>query len=358
MDINLSDVNFKIRKARFSLKYRISLYERIASFLDSGIDIISSLTAIRNRYKQRNDFRYHILDDWLVVMDRGGNFADAIFVWVPAAEHMLISAGERGVGLITGLREATVLSEASAKNKSALIGGLFMPIVLFCLFFVMMIGFRLKMAPVFITLLPVERWPESGKILFDLSDFLTNFWFLLFGVILALVFIISSTIGRWKGHIREKFDNFPPWSIYRSYQASSFLIALSSLMKAGVPAYEALKLVNRTASPWMRVHLSRMMNRMKVGGGASGEALDTGLLDDETAGDVQDYSRLGNFHEAIYVLGGRSLEESVKKITLKMAGVKNFLFAMIAMCIIWIYGTTLDLQTSIAENQDKMTQSR
>src|SRR5690606_18824010 len=131
------------------------------------------------------------------------------------------------------------------------------------------------------------------------------------------------------------FDHLPPWSIYRSYQASSFLISLSSLMRAGVATYDALRLMHRTASPWMRMHLERMMTNMRHGGENQGKSLDTGLLDKEVAGDIQDYSATGSFLEAIYRIGQRTLEEGVKSIQIKMDVLKNVLLFAVAASIVW-----------------------
>lgn len=335
---------------RFGLKARMGLYERIKAFLEANIDIVSTLDSIKNRYKKSKDFRADIIEDWLAVMSKGGKFADAVKPWIPPAEHMLIAAGERGEGLISGLGEATVLSQAAAKNKGAIIGGVIMPAFLATMILGMLAAFQLKMAPVFKSLLPVEVWPSNAKVLYNLSKFIVDYWFFVLIGMIALSFLISYTMGRWVGPIRKRFDSLPPWSLYKSYQGSSFLIGLSSLMKAGVANYDALKTMHRTASPWMQVHLEKMMTSMKLGGANPGEALDTGLLDKETAGDIQDYSRLGTFHTAIYTIGERSLEESVKRTTAKMAVLRNVLLIFVAMSIGAIYLTTFSLQNQIAEN--------
>lgn len=337
-------------KLSFGLKARISLYERIKAFLEANIDIISTLESIRNRYKKSKDARYKILDSWLEVMSKGGKFADAVKPWIPPAEHMLIAAGERGEGLISGLAEATVLSNAAAKNKGAIIGGLVMPVFLVSMIFAMLAAFQLKMAPVFVTLLSVDRWPSNAQVLYNMSKFIVDYWYAVLAGFIALSILISYTMGKWTGPVRNRFDSLPPWSLYKNYQGSSFLIGLSSLMKAGVANYDALKTMHRTASPWMQVHLEKMMTAMKLGGANPGEALDTGLLDKETAGDVQDYSRLGTFHTAIYLLGERSLEKSVQRTTTKMAVLRNVLLVVVALGIGTIYFTTYSLQDQIAEN--------
>lgn len=338
----------RLLRARFGLKARISLYERIAAFLEADIDIVSTLRAIRDRYKLRKDYRAKIIGTWIAQMEEGSGFSDAIKWWLPPSEHMLIAAGDRGEGLIHGLHEATVLSNAAARNKGAIIGGLVFPTVLFAMIIGLLIMFQVQMVPTFKNLLPVERWTGSGRLLYNLSYFMHNYLWIVVGTMIGLATLISMTIGSWTRPPREFFDKIPPWSIYRSYQSSSFLIGLSSLMKAGIAHFDALRMMHRNASPWMRMHLERMMSAMKVGGSNPGKALDTGLLDVETAGDVQDYSRLGSFHDAIYLLGSRSLEKGIQSIEMKMAIVRNIMLFMVAFSIAWVYLTTYELQGAIA----------
>lgn len=336
-------------KLRFGLKDRIGLYERICAFLENNIDIVSTLISIRDRYKKGKDYKYKILNEWIHVMNHGGKFADALQPWVPAAEHMLISAGEKGQGLIGGLKEATVLSSAAAKNKKAIIGGLATPVFLTLMILGMLAGFQLKMVPIFAGLLPVEQWPTNASVLNTVSAFIVDYWWLMFLCAGGLGVFITSTIGRWTGPIRNKFDNLPPWSFYKTFQASSFLIALSSLMKAGVPNYDALKMMNRNASPWMRIHLNKMMASMRMSGSNPGESLDTGLLDASTSGDVQDYSKLSSFQDAIYILGKRSIEDGVEKTNNKMAVLRNLMFFLVAISIGTVYSTVYTLQSEIGD---------
>ena len=256
---------------------------------------------------------------------------------------------------MTGLNEAVVLSMAASKNKSAIIGGVAFPIALIGMLMGMLIMFETSMVPVFSDLMKIEKWPGSARLLHSIAGFVYTKLYIILVVLGIVGFIIGKTMGTWIKPPRHIFDKLPPWNIYRSYQASSFLIALSSLMKAGVPAYDALKTMTKNSSPWMKAHLARMMNSMSMGGGNMGRALDTGLLDDETAGDVQDYSRLGSFSDAIYILGSRSLEQGIKLIEERMGLVKNLLLIMVAGSIIWIYFASFGLQVAIADSMGKPT---
>ena len=339
----------------FRIGRRIGLYERISAFLDADIDIVRALTAIRDRYDSKKsvfgrDTRAKILSAWIDSMSDGASFSDAIAPYVPTSEHMLINAGEEGGNLIAGLKEATVLSTAAQRNKSTIIGGLAFPIMLLAMIGGLLIMFQVKMVPIFENLLPLERWTASGRSLYALSYFFYHYLWILLACFGGLAFLISSTMGSWTRPPRQFFDRLPPWSIYRTYQGSSFLIGLSSLMRAGVATFDALMKMHGSASPWTKVHLEKMMSAMKSGSLNPGKALDTGLLTDEEAGDVEDYSTLGNFEDAILKIGSRSLEKSIKDIQQKMDILRNLLLFVVAFSIGWVYMTSYGLQTEIANS--------
>ena len=185
--------------------------------------------------------------------------------------------------------------------------------------------------------------------LFYTSTFLVKNWFFIILLLAGIGAIISYTMSRWTGRFRVIFDYMPPWSIYKSYQASAFLISLASMMRSGVPLNEALKAMRKNAVPWLAEYLDRMFLNLKKGGKNYGQHLDVGLLDVETAGDVVDYSELGKFETAIYAIGERNLESGVVKINLQMNVAKNLMLVFLAVTVSWIYYTTTDLNSTIAE---------
>lgn len=357
MNISMDQLKRSYLKFRFKsflgLSQRISMYEKIAAFLGENNSLYDSLIKIRNRYAQHKDFRAAILSEWIRSIEHGNKFSTALSDWVPTSEMMLIEAGERGGTLGLGLKEAATISKAAFDSKSAIVTEVAMPAFLVVLLIGLLMMFQWRIAPIFKELLPMEKWPESAKMLNSLSGFFFNNAVILVLILIGLVVLVAKTMGTWVRPPRHIFDKLPPWSIYRSYQASSFLIALSSLLKAGIPTFEALQLIEKNASPWMKVHLGRMMGTMSLGGGNVGRALDTGLLDDETAGDVQDYSDLGSFTSTIYMLGSRSVAAGVKLIKSRMAIVRVILLVFVTGSILWIYGASYALQGAIVDAQGR-----
>lgn len=337
-----------IKTLSMGLTARISLYERMAAFLSAGIPVYETVEAIRNRLAKKKDGKVAMLDEWLQVMQNGNRFSDAIKSWVPPAEFMMISSGERGDGLITGLREATKLSMAAAKIKKAIVAGSVLPGILTFMLLGMLAGFDLYMAPVFKNLLPIPAWPESAQTLYNISHAITSYWFITIGLLGGGSFLISTTMNK-PFPMRQFLDPLPPWSLYKSYQASSFLIGLASMLKAGVALNDALKGMLKHASPWMKIHLMTMQAHLKVGGSNYGDALNTGLFDDETAGDIIDYSKLSSFESAIHIIGEKMVETGVERTNARMEVAKNAMLFLVAGTVFWIYFTSYSLQNVIAD---------
>ena len=345
------------QKLRFSLNSRISLYERIADFLDNKFPVEETLEVISQRYQKRKDYRTGILTEWRKKMAIGQKFSDAIKSHVPAEERVLIAAGESsGGGLPQGLREAIRLSQAMSKIKGTIIGGAIYPAMLMLMIVGMIAMFSTQIAPVFKSILDIRYWPESGQTLYAMSTFIVEKWWLVTSVLGGAAFGIAYTLPRWTGPTRQIADRFPPYSVYKAYQGSSFLIALSSMMIAGISLNEALQKVQEKGSPWLKDHINRMLRKLRVSGSDYGKALDTGMLDEETAGDIQDYSRLSTFEKAVYSIGEKTLVKTVKTIEAKMAVVKYLMLFAAAAMIMWIFGTSYLLQQEVANSAGKQQQ--
>lgn len=336
-------------KIRFGVSKRINLYERLQSYVEEGYPIVDTLIKFKARYAKKNDFRGKIIDIWLTRMKSGASFSKAIEGWVPEAELNLISSGETGEGIALGLKEAVRFTQAAQKIKSTIIAGSAYPTILFLLVMIFIAAFSKYMAPTFIQIMPVAKWPEGAKTLYSFSSFINNNWLYCGVGFITLAVTISYTLDKWIVGGRKIADKFPPWTIYKSYQAAAFLISLSSMMKSGVALNDALKKMNKTASPWFSYYINKMLLNLKKGGENYGKHLDVGLMDEETAGDVIDYSDLGKFEKAIYSIGEKSIDESVTKIAIQMAVAKNLMLVLLAVTVGWIYFTSTDLNSTIAD---------
>lgn len=338
-------------KARFSLSLRIKLYKKLMQYTKQGFPVFETLIKLKKRQESSKNFQAKIFEIWINEMKKGKPFYQAIVGWVPETEINLIAAGEKGEGLNVGLDEAIRFTESFSKIKSIIIGGSIYPVALIVIAFFFIASFSTKLAPVFLSFLPLNFWPSDAQFLLALSNIVSTYWYLVLGAMGLGGFFISKTIGLWNGIIREKvLDKLPPWSIYKSYNTAAFLITLSSMMRSGTPLNNSLQAMSKISNTWLKTYLDKMMKNLKSGGKNFGVALDVGLMDKETAGDIIDYSELGSFEKAIHEIGTQNIEDIILRIGAQMAVFRNVMLLFVGVIISWIYFTTYMLNTIVAEN--------
>lgn len=344
--------NFKIGflKFRFGLGRRISFYKRLMSYAEEGYPVYDTLVKFKKRLDGRKDPVGQIIGIWLDSMKRGKQFSQAIEGWVPDAELNLISSGEKGEGIHVGLKEAIRFTEAASKMKAVIVGGSIYPGALLAMALGFLAGFSKYLSPVFVAILPVSLWPADAQLLQGMSEFMVTYWYIGIGIAVAIGIVVKQTIGWWSGPFRKFADKLPPWSIYKSYNTAAFLITLSSMMKSGTPLNDSLKAMSKISSIWLNTYLSKMIKNLKQGGKNFGVALDVGLMDEETAGDVIDYSELGKFEKAIHSIGEQSIENNIKTIEGQMGVAKNLMLVVVAGLVGWIYFTSYNLNGIVAES--------
>lgn len=338
-------------KMRFGIKKRIAFYEKLKSYTEQEFPVYDTLNKFKKRYDKKKDVRGKIIGVWLDNMKNGYSFSNSVRGWIPESELNLIASGEEGRGIENGLAHAVNFATKAKQIKSTIIKGAAYPLFLIVFVAVFVAMFSLKMAPVYVDLLPMTKWPPIAKNFYYVSDFLVNYWLIVVGGIIGLSFFISKTIGVWTGKVREKiFDKIPPWSVYKIYQACVFLISLSSMMQSGVPLNDALTKMKKTSARWVEKYINFMQRNLKKGGQNFGQHLNVGLLDEETAMDVIDYSELGNFENAIHEIGERNLQESIQKIEAAMGVARILALILIAVVVGLIYYINFDLNNIVAES--------
>lgn len=336
-------------KSKMGLSTRIQLYEKLKSFTEEEFPVFESLAKFKQRYDLKKDPRGKIIGIWLDEMRSGASFSTAVQGWVPDAELNLIQAGEDGSGIEKGLAEAIKFGNSAAKIKSVIIGGAMYPIIMLMVIMGFIAMFNKQMAPTYLEFLPVERWPQMGQYFYKFSEALIGYWYVVLSVSIVLGFIISSTIGKFIGPSRKILDKFPPWSVYKVYQGCSFLIGLASMMQSGTPLNDALEKIKKSSDVWLRKYINEMQRNLRKGGKNFGIHLNVGLLDEETANDVIDYSELGSFEKAVYSIGERNLETSVSNIEAKMGMARNLMLVLVGLTVGFIYYTSIELNGAVAD---------
>lgn len=331
------------------LRSRLTLYKRIKSYTEEQFPIAASLEKFKQRYDKKKDPRGKVIGLWLENMTNGATFVQAIEGWIPDTEMNLITAGDEGRGIEYGLAEAIKFTESAEKIKKVIKSNATYPVVLGTLLYLMLSMFAIKLAPTYLKYLDLNLWPSLAKILFHVGDALASYWIFVIAFLIIVTVFVSTTIAKWIGGLRELADKLPPWSIYKTYQACSFLISLASMMQSGRPLNKSLQRLKESSPPYLCFYIDKMLENLKTGGKNFGVHLNVGLLDEETAGDVEDYSSLGRFEEAVYTIGEENLKNSIERIETNMGLVRVLMMFLVAMTLGWIYYANIELNTAVAE---------
>ena len=346
---SLHKIDNVLKFRALGLRSRLTLYKRIKSYTEEQFPIASSLEKFKARYDKAKDPRGKVIEIWLSNMANGATFVQAIEGWIPDTEMNLITAGDEGRGIEYGLAEAIKFTESAEKIKKVIRSNAAYPVVLGTLIYLMLSMFALKLAPTYLRYLDIKAWPSLAQTLYYIGNALASSWIFVIMFLIIMTITVSMTISKWTGSLREIADKFPPWSIYKTYQGCSFLISLASMMQSGRPLNKSLQRLKESSPEYLGFYIDKMLENLKTGGKNFGVHLNVGLLDDETAGDVEDYSSLGRFEEAIYNIGESNLENSIEKIELKMMVVRTLMMFVVALTLGWMYYANIELNTAVAE---------
>lgn len=327
MDIDFDDLSRS--KAIFffknDTKARTRLWRRLGKQLTDGIPIVTAMEEMA-ALRKPGEAMGMALTEWSAVMKNGKKFSDAVRDWVTTEEVMLMMAGEQSGALPESMKSVVSVTKAKRGVQSAVVGGLAYPTFLMIIAFGVMFLFNFKIIPAFARAANGRSWSGMAKTMVDVSAF-TQVWLPWIALLLVIAIgVVISSMPIWSGSGRTVADRYPPYSIYRVMQGSTFLIALSSLIQAGVRIDEALEQLADNSSPWARTRINAALRELRAGRNI-GEALHrTGyeFPDREIISDIRVYATKSGFDEALRLIGEDWIEESVEQIK----GLMNVVFSV------------------------------
>lgn len=296
-------------------KTRKNLWRKLSKLLRDGIPLIAGLQEIRALRKPTEQISIAI-EDWVRGLNNGRKFSDVIRPWVRAEESMLIMAGEQSGTLEEALQSVVKVSQASASIRSALISGLAYPFFLLILSFGALYFFGFKIIPAFSKAARPDAWVGVARTMIDAAGFIQT-WLLWIAVLFVLLIIaFSISLPRWNSSLRVTLDRYVPYSIYRVMQGSSWLIALSALVGAGIRIESAIEQLGQNASAWARLRSDAALTGLRAGRnlGESLERSGYAFPDREIISDIRLYATKSGFEEALRLIGDEWITASVERI--------------------------------------------
>jgi type II secretory pathway component PulF len=349
----LENLELKFAKLQFGGKKRNRIYRKLNRFLANGVPLPQALDVLwghaSDNGRKPKEAQAVIIEQWRRQVAEGRRFGQAIRGWVPDSDRLVIEGGEAAGNLMVAIEKAMAINESSNKIKMTVLKGMTYPIMLVVAALALLILIVRQVVPAFDAVLPRDQWQGLGAQMDFVANIIDNYLVYGLAAVGAVCAAITWSMPRWTNALRPKFDKYPPWSLYRLVLGSGFMLTVAGMIKAGIPLPTVLAMLARDASPWYKQRLTMTLKWVNEGLNL-GEALHkTGynFPDKESVQDLRAYASLNKFDEALEKLGTEWLTESVEKIEIQTAALKNVGFLALGLTFMWIYGGIFSLQQQI-----------
>jgi len=341
-----------------SNKGRLKIYRKLAALLRNRFSLMNALDMIYNGLsddgKHPDDPLAIAVGAWGRALQEGHPFSDCLKGWAPSRERLMLSVGDVS-DLESALLNLIKVSEGSTRMIRPIISAIAYPSFLLMMSVLILYAIGVYMVPPMLSAAPNTRWTGTAKTLIDLSEWIQNNWVTAFAAFPIVAIIIYATIGIWTGPVRVKFDHYPPWSLYKIFTGITWLLALSALVKGGVPVSVALTSLRRDSNKYLKERIDSALFYIKNGENL-GQALDKAgqeFPDKAIVTDLKIYSELDNFEEALDKLANEWLEESVYLIEQRAEIMNMIAMLTVSGIIAWAVFGTFDMQDQITSSMGK-----
>jgi len=343
----------KITARKELRKNRADLYYDIATSLEDRVPLFTTFRKYEARARRRKPGEALVYLDMLRALG-SGSMTKAFKNIAPNSELLMIdalqSAGD--IKMAEGLKFLSQTAEKTDAMAAAASKAVKYPVSMLVVFAAMLTGFSLHIVPILTTLLPPEKWPFLGRILYTISQLITNYGFYSVMTLAAAIAAFIYSLPRWHGRGRQFVDKFLPYRFYRDYYGAMLVVSLSMLLRSGVSLRSSLDRSLAFSNPWMRFHIRRILKTLANANTPNfGEAFKTGVLNQYLEDRVQDASERRNPTEAFVRIGVGSIDRVIAEIHKSAAGMSSAIMIVCGIVLFIMMGgffsTTMELQSGI-----------
>lgn len=244
-DINLR----RFARGRTNSEDIAVMTRQLATLLGAGVSLIEALAAMVDQVEKEHLKR--ILSDVKQQVNEGQSLADALNAHVKVFGALyvnMIRAGESSGALDAVLVRLAEFTEGQAKLRQKIIGTLVYPMIMLVIgggvLVMLMTVVVPKVTKVFSDMKVTLPW--STRLLIFLSNFLQDFWFLVFPAVIGSVvaFVLWTRSAKGKPRWDAVVLTLPVFgTLVRQLSVARFARTLSTLLKSGVPLLSALDIV-------------------------------------------------------------------------------------------------------------------
>jgi type II secretory pathway component PulF len=339
---------------QFDARTRERFYRKLSQLLRNGISIDRALEQMEmTETKQRRGSLGKLIRRWRHSIENGVNFGTCISPYVPSNESLLLESGGNFGRMQRALTEAAEAVAQQRRVKKMVMRSSAYPLLLLTILGNALFLASYNVIPAFADVLPVEKWEGAPLMVAHIADFIRHYGGMLLLGVLGLAVVVFMSMPLWRGRSRMLVERLVPWSVYRMWQGSSFLLSVASLMSSGVKIDEvALKRISSRVSPYMQERIDAI-SRQIVSGFNLGEAMyraGYGFPDIELIDDMRIYAALRNFEDNITTIAREWVDEVLDKIDVAMKIANTVVLVLIAvtmgMLIMSIFSVVQQIQAS------------
>lgn len=268
-------------KSRVTFKDRITFTRQMATLIGAGLPLAGSLRTVAEQTQSKA--MRSIVEEIIVSVESGRTLYDAFsqFPDVFSGVYLsLIKAGEVSGTLDIALKRLADQEEKDAALLSKIRGALVYPAIILVVIIAVLAFMMIMVVPQVKGLYEDmgKELPALTQFLVGISDFFSQFWWLVLIIILAVVgglwySVKKTSIGR------KAMDSFklhvPIFSgLFRKLYASRFARTAEMMLATGVPMLDSIKIaIDATSNVVVEEEYSKSLDIIK-GGKALSEALE------------------------------------------------------------------------------------
>ena len=245
---------------------------QFASITRAGVTIIQTLNMLAEQTEnvKLQKALYAVRAD----VEKGESFADSLSQHDNVFPELLVQmarAGEASGSLETAMERMAIQFEKSAKTQALVKKAMIYPIVVALVAVAVVIVMLVFVIPRYVDMFEElgTELPAITRAVVSMSDFIKNYWYILFPAIIAIAFAVKTFAKTNAGkHLFGKLALKVPAikNLVVKSASSQMARTLSTLLTAGVPLVEAVDIVADTmGNIWFKEALKAAVEQIMIG---------------------------------------------------------------------------------------------
>jgi type IV pilus assembly protein PilC len=258
--------NLLDRFNRIKIKDRVLFSRQLATLINAGLPLVQSL---RNVSEQTTSKKFKVIINQIIADIEGGAPLSGSMAKHPEVFNQvyvsMIAAGEASGTLDQALDRLAVQQEKDAEILSKVRNAMIYPIIVLCVMFAVMGFMIVKVLPqvkvLYAGLGGAAALPLVTRILLDVSDIITHYWWIIIIVLAVLAFFgtrWARTVGGESVVDELKMKVWPTGPLFMKVYMARFARTASTLVGSGVPLIQVLEI---TANAVNNVHIAASIHK-------------------------------------------------------------------------------------------------